>query len=551
MTKQRLSRRLAAGTATCATFALVAGCGGAAVSPSQAAQQAKQNVRLVDSTPAATGPLDKATWFMPKEPATLDLDNDAAGATTDTVMGNVCERLVQAQPDLTIKPWLAEKYEWKTPETLVFTIRQGVRFHSGNEMTADDVVWSMNRHAADGANESDEYENVSEVRKTGPHEVTVTMKQADAVFLKALAGTGGVVLEREAVESQGDAFGTPRGDDACTGPLELKAWESGRQIVLTKAADYWNQERASKTGELTIRWADDDAVVNSLLTGEADGAYLENIASATRLAGGPNTTVSQGPDTRVWNSMVTERGGLTDVRLRKALALALDRDGVSRAALAGLGVPAAEPVGPGAWGYEAGTFRAASEKLAANAPAKPTPQSIEAAKKLVAEVGATQQIVVASDGTTGRDVIANAIVDAAKKIGLDARIIQIPPQQYGDYYSDAEFRKQADLFTDDYFISKNDPVGFYKNGASDSTVQWVLKDPEYDALVAKAKAELDDAKRADLAVDLAQRWAEAMPWLSVVQSPTTVVLASDVTGVPASGAFRNYPWAADLGAKGE
>ncbi|MGP4017707.1 ABC transporter substrate-binding protein [Saccharopolyspora sp. 5N708] len=546
MTRHRHSHRLSAGALGCATLVLVAGCGGGGVSPSQA----RENVRLVDSTPAATGPLDKATWFMPKEPATLDLDNDASGATTDTVMGNVCERLVQAQPDLTIKPGLAEKYEWTSPTTLVFTIRQGVRFHSGNVMTADDVVWSMNRHRADGANESDEFGNVSDIRQTGPTEVTVTLTQPDAVFVKALAGTGGVVFERKTVEAQGAAFGTPSGGDACTGPLELKSWESGRRIVLGKFADYWDKARVSKTGELTIRWADDDAVVNSLLTGEADGAYLENIASAARLANGPNTTVSQGPDTRVWNSMVTERGALTDVRLRKALSLALDRDGVSRAALAGFGLPATEPVGQGAWGYQADKFRAASEQLAAGAPAKPTAQNIEAAKKLVAEVGNTQQIVVASDGTTVRDVIANAIVDAAKTIGLDARIIQIPPQQYGDYYSDPEFRKQADLFTDDYFISKNDPVGFYKNGASDSSVNWVLNDPQYDALVLQARAELDDAKRADLAIDLGQRWAEAMPWLSVVQSPTTVVLANDVTGVPASGGFRNYSWAADLGAKG-
>jgi peptide/nickel transport system substrate-binding protein len=546
MTRHRHSRRLAAGALGCATLALLAGCGGSGVSPSQA----KENVKLVDSTPAAAGPLDKATWFMPKEPATLDQDNDAAGATTDTVMGNVCERLVQAQPDLTIKPGLAEKYEWTTPNTLVFTIRQDVHFHSGNVMTAEDVAWSMQRHAADGANESDEFVNVSGIEATGPDEVTVTMTQPDAVFLKALAGTGGVVFERKAIEAQGDAFGTPSGDDACTGPLELKAWESGRQIVLTKFADYWNPEHLSKVGELTVRWADDDAVVNSLLTGEADGAYLENISSAAPLAAGPSTTVSQGADTRVWNSMVTERGGLADARLRKALSLALDRDGVSRSALAGLGVPATEPVGPGAWGYEAEKFRAASEKLAESAPAKPTDQNIEAAKKLVAEVTDRQQIVVASDGTTVRDVIANAIVDAAKKIGLDARIIQIPPQQYGDFFGDPQFRQQADLFTDDYFISKNDPVGFYKNGASDSSVQWVLKDPQYDTLVKQARAELDDAKRADLAIDLAQQWADAMPWLSVVQSPTTVVLASDVTGVPASGSFRNYPWAADLGAKG-
>jgi peptide/nickel transport system substrate-binding protein len=251
----------------------------------------------------------------------------------------------------------------------------------------------------------------------------------------------------------------------------------------------------------------------------------------------------------VWDLMVTERGGLADPRLRKALSLALDRDGINRAGLAGLGVPAKEPIGPGAWGYAADTFQAAYDKLE-GAPAKPTDADIAAAKKLVAEVGTTKPIVVASDGTSVRGVIANAVVDAAGKIGLQADITQIPAAQYAEFYSSAEARQQADLFSDDYFISKNDPVGFYKNGASDSSVQWVFSDPEYDGLVQRAKAELDDAKRATLSIELAQRWTDAMPWIPIVQSPTTVALSNKVTGVPASGCTRFYPWAADLGTKG-
>src|SRR5262245_36340289 len=136
--------------------ALVAACGGGPVSPASA----KEDVRLVDSTPPATGQLPKATWFMAKEPTTFDLDNDQAGVSTDLVLANVCERLMQLQPDLSEKPGLAEKLEWTTPTTLVFTLRQGVKFHGGGTMTADDVVWSMQRHAAEGANESDEYVNV-------------------------------------------------------------------------------------------------------------------------------------------------------------------------------------------------------------------------------------------------------------------------------------------------------------------------------------------------------------------------------------------------------
>ncbi|MEV1317614.1 ABC transporter substrate-binding protein [Micromonospora arborensis] len=531
--------------APCLAATMLAACGNPSVTPSEA----KQGVKLVDSTPAAAGPIDQATWFMAKEPPTLDLDNDAAGVNSDLVMANVCERLLQLQPDLTIKPGLAEKYEWTSPNTLVFTVRSGVSFHSGATLTADDVVWSLQRHAADGGNESDEFEGVTSIAKTGDNQVTITLKAADAVFLQTMAGDAGVVLERKVAEPQGKAYGTPNGTDACSGPFALQSWKSGQEVVLTKFDKYWDTSHVAKAGKVTFRWADDDALVNSLVTGAADGAYLENISSATRLATGGTTTVSQGRDTRVWSLMVTERGALSDVRLRKALSLALDRDGVARAALAGFGAPAKEPVGPGAWGYEADAFRAAYDKLA-GAPATPSEQDIAEAKRLVAEVPTKQPIIVASDTTPARNVIANALVDAAKKIGLEASIAQIPTQQYGDYYSSKEVRQKADLFTDDYYISKNDPIGFYKNGASTSTVQWLLKDPQYDDLVQQARAALDDKQRAKLAVDLSNRWADAMPWISVVQSPSTVVLGNKVTGVPASGCYRYYPWAADLGAKG-
>lgn len=531
--------------AACAALALVAlaACGGGGTEPSAAVAR---QVQHVDATPPAKGPLPEATWLISKEPVTLDLDNDGATSQSDIVMSNVCERLVQVQPDLSTKPYLAKSYTWTNPKTLVFTLREDVTFHDGSPMTADDVVWSLRRHAAEDAAEADEYVNVTSIEKTGNYEVTVHLSQPDAVFLKALAGDAGVVLQRKAVEAQGERYGTPDGADACSGPMVLDSWRSGKEIVLTKAPNYWNPDRAAKTDRMTIRWAEDDAIVNSLVTGEATGAYLETIASAARLVDDPNLTISQGPDTRVWSMMVTERGGLTDPRLRRALSLALDREGVSKAAFAGLVEPAKEPVGPGAWGYERDRFEAANKELT-GLPASPSTEDLDKAKKLVAEVGQTKPIVVATDGSSIRNVIASAFVDAAKKIGLKASLTQIPTQQYGDYYSDPAARQKADLFADDYFISKNDPVGFYKNGASDSSVQWTFDDPAYDRLVSQGRAALDDGKRADVAIELAARWAEAMPWIPVVQSPTTLVMSNEVTGVPASGAYRYYPWAADLG----
>jgi peptide/nickel transport system substrate-binding protein len=486
---------------------------------------------------------------MPKEPVTLDLTNDASSGQSDLVMANVCERLNKLNPDLSLGPGLATKFEFRTPTTLVFTLRDNVTFHDGAPMTADDVVWSMTRNGTDGNNESDEFVNVTNIAATGAHEVTFTLKQPDAVLPQALAGDAGIVQSKKMIEAQGKAFGTASGKDACTGPLALKQWNPGRDITLVKAPNYWDKDHASKTDEITFKWMGDDAIVNTMLTGAADGVYLENLATATQLAGRGSMTVSQGPDTRVWSLMATERGPLKDARVRNALSLALDRDGVNRAAFAGLGQPWKEPVGSGAWGYEKQKFQAAYDQLG-GAPDRPTKDDLEQAKKLVKEAGQVQEIIVASDSSPARNALANAVVDAAGKIGLKASLIQIPTAQYAEYYDSPDARQKADLYSDDYYISKNDPVGFYKNGASTSSVQWLLKDPEYDALVKKARAELDNAARADLAVDMAKRWAAARPWISAVQSPSTVVLSSKVTGVPASGAYRYYPWAADLGTKG-
>jgi peptide/nickel transport system substrate-binding protein len=541
-------RRLIPGIAVCAIGALAAACGGSA-EPASSAAEAKAQVKLVDATPAATGQLDRATWMLPKEPTNLDLSNDDANDQSDLIMANVCERLNKLEPDMSVGPGLASRYEWKTPTRLVFTLRDDATFHDGTPVTMADVLWSMRRNAADGNSESDEFVNVTSFAQTGPRELTFTMKQPDAVFVEALAGNAGLIMEREVVEAQGRNFGTPASPDACSGPLTLKEWKSGERVVLAKADGYWDASKASKVGEITFRWAEDDAIVNSLVTGAAQGAYIDNIASAARLATSGDISVSQGPDTRVWSLLVTERGGLADPNLRKALSLALDRDGVNRAAFASLGQPWKEPVGSGAWGYEKPTFEAAYDKLTGS-PAKPSTADIDAAKKLVAAAKDRKPIVVASDGTSIRNTLANAVVDAAGKIGLQASITQIPTAQYGDFYDNPDLRAKADLFADDYYISKTDPVGFYKNGASTSDVQWVFRDQAYDQLVLDGRAALDPADRAKIAVKLATRWADAKVWISAVQSPCTVALSSKVTGVPASGSVRYYPWAADLGTRG-
>lgn len=543
---RRVAHLIAVGVAAVA----LASCS-ASQPDASATDPARLDVPFGPTTPAATGPVDSATWMLPNEPATFDADIDS-GAAENTVLANVCERLMEVQPDLTTKPRIAESAQWVDDTHVVFTLREGVTFHDGSPVTADDVVWSMRRHAAEGADESDEYANVVSIDKTGDREVTVTMSQRDAIFIQAMAGNGGIVLNPRVVEQAGDQYGGPGTADACSGPYTLGEWKPGQSIAIEKADGYWDAEREALAERIVFRWADPAAVTNALTTGEADGAYLDSPATAAPLRSNEKVALAQGPSTNAWVLISTSRGVLKDERIRQALSLALDRQGIAASAFSGLAQPWKTPVGSGAWGYEVDRFQDAYDDVE-GAPASPNEADLDVAKALVEEAGSpTEPILIASDGGSVRNVISAAIVAAAESIGLQAETVSIPSAQYGDFYSDESLRTQADLFSDEYYISKNDPVGFYKNGRSTASVNYVgFSDPAYDELVTQAFAATDDSTRAELAVELQKRWTTAVPWISVAQSPSTLALRSELTGVPASAAYLYYPWAVDLGTAGD
>ncbi|MEU7742225.1 ABC transporter substrate-binding protein [Nonomuraea sp. NPDC049158] len=523
---------------------LTAACGGPAAT-TKAPDPAK--LTLVNQTAKATGALDSATWLLDEEPGTLDMDIDG-NTDNRTVLANVCERLMQTQPDMTVKPWLAEKVDQPDPKTMVMTLRKDATFHDGSPVTAEDVVWSLKRHSGEGMDESDEFEDVESISKSGEGQVTIAFKKPNALFVQAMAGGAGIVLNQKVVDKLGKEYGTPGHPDACSGPYQVKDWKSGTELSIERYDAYWNKDVKPLTKTVTFKWAGDTALVNSLTTGAADGAYLSSTGPAVALQGNQAVNVAYGPTTRVFVLLPTDRGVLKDPKIRRALSLAVDRAGIAKSGFAGLARPWKVPVGAGAWSYEKQAFQAAYDQLA-GAPETP---SLDEAKKLVQEAGTPKEpIVVATNGDETRTVIANAVVDAAKKIGLTAQIKTVPPSEFGSFYTDKALRAQVDLVPDDWYITKSDPIGFYDNGLTGSANNWVgFSSPEYDALVAKALAGTDDAQRAKDVIELQRRFTADMVWISLVEVPSAVVLGGKVTGPPASQVYMGYPWAADLGAKG-
>lgn len=530
------------------TGLLTAACSGADTTATTGGAVDAAKLQLTPTTPAAQGTVPKVNWLLEDEPDSLDLDTQGTSAGR-VVLTNVCERLYQLQPDMTVKPFLAEKAATPDDKTLVLTVREGVTFHDGSKLTADDVLWSLKRHADPDMEQSDEFTNVTSMTKTGAHQITIRFKTPDALFTKALAGDAGIVWNKEQVERAGQDFGTPGRTDACSGPYELTNWKSGDSITIRAYDGYWGDQPLTK--ELVFRWASDSALVNALKTGAADGTFAESPNTASALRAAKGLAQYYGPSTATLDLIPTDRGGLKDPKIRRALSLALDRAGIAKSGYGGLVEPWAAPVGSGSWGYEKSAFSAAQKELAATAPASPDAADLTEAKNLVKEAGApTGPIVIGTDASQGRTVVANAVRAALQRIGLKGTIKTVPTAQFEEFYSDPQARADIDVLAGDWYISKSDPMGFYDNGLSDSSNNWVgFKDATYDQKVKQALSTLDDAERAALAIDVQKRFADAAVWIPVAQVPSVLVLDTELTGAPASQAYLYYPWAADLGAK--
>lgn len=506
-----------------------------------------RQIELSETLPAASGEIDELEWALFEEPNSLDPDR-ANGGDSDAVIANVCEGLFQMQPDLSVEPWLAEDVAQPDDVTFVLTIRPGVTFHSGNELTAEDVVWSLNRHARPESGESDEFGNITSIEKTGDMEVTLTLAQPDPQLEYRLAGAAGIVLDEEVISAQGQDFGTAGSDDACSGPFTVDAWDAGSSLTIARYDDYWNEEGRALSESVTFTWGNETTVANNIRAGSVDGAFLAEPTLVPTIEDVDGMSIYFGASTGAEKLIPTDRGNATDPKIREALSLAIDRQGIVTAGLQGIGQPWKAPVGPGAWGYAKGAFEQAYDEIE-GMPASPSQDDIDRAKELVSEAGAPDDpIVVATNGTQLRDVIANAVASAGEQIGVEVEIRAYSDAEYGELFASPEARADVDFVSDDWYLSKPEALGLYDNLLPEESSNYLnYASDEYVELYQAAASTYDEEERAARVIELQQFAIEELLWIPLASAPITLVLDDSLTGAPTSFVYRTYPWAAGIG----
>ena len=167
----------------------------------------------------------------------------AYDTTTTLVMSSITEGIMEFEGGTKLVPKLAELVENPDPLTWIYHIRQGVTFQDGSPMTADDVIFSMERTRDPEAGNylGWMYSSVDKIEKVDDYTVKVTLTQPDAFWQYVPATMAGKVISKAYFEAHKDTYGKPEGGAMGTGPFKFVRWESGNLVELARNDSYWDK----------------------------------------------------------------------------------------------------------------------------------------------------------------------------------------------------------------------------------------------------------------------------------------------------------------------
>ena len=435
---------------------------------------------------------------------------------------------------------LAESWTQTNETTYVFKLRRGVRFHpkppvNGRELTADDVVYSINRFVTVKGNPSAYMlRALDKVEATDRHTVKFTLKEPFAWFLDVVANPVSLpIVARECVEKFGDL---KKAESVVgTGPWMLESHRSGQGMTLVRNPTYFvpgqpyidrveilvDEDNASRmasflAGKYDLGWEFPGSIARS------DWVQIKDTLKQRR----PGLrTVEYANNVETHVSMRTDRPPFSDVRVRQAMSLAIDRQGVIDAVFEGVGM--LNPAVPAAlkdWSLPVSQLGDGARYFK---------RDLVEAKRLLAAAGYpngfSASLCYNSYGSTIISDIAELIAKSLKDVGIETKL---DVKEYGAFIASCYLGKfdsltygpQTPFLDPDNFLSATHLPGESKN-------QSHVDDPVLTDLLVRQRRTLDVAKRRDLLHEI-QRYLAKQQYY--VQLPSAVNI-----GVW-DGALKNY-----------
>jgi len=380
-------------------------------------------------------------WARSADALTLDphAQNDGVSAT---LLNQIYETLLWRDETGALQSRLATEWFVKDgdPNTWVFKIRQGVTFADGSALTAEDVAFSLDRVRGELSQLKQLHADVVSVAAVDDHTVEVTLRGPSLIYPNNVTGT--FILDKEWTEANGadtvldaasgvEAFTTRNVNG--TGPFLLQSREEGVRTVLVRNEQHWAETKPEISEVIYLPISDAATRIAALLSGEVDFVQDVPVQDIERLSGTEGIKVETGPENRsiffgyrvdekpLASSSIADRNPLSDVRVREAFNLAIDRDAIKQVILRGNAIPTGIIVPPFVHGW--------TEALDTY-PA----QNLEKAKALLVEAGYPDGFSITLDAPNNRyvndEAISQAVVGFLGQIGVETTLASRPFAQH-------------------------------------------------------------------------------------------------------------------------
>jgi peptide/nickel transport system substrate-binding protein len=532
--------------AVAASTMMVAACSG----PGSSSGTVSSYTDLAAVAPAGTKPVASVVWATNRDVSSLD-PIYSGGYPEYTIDSLMCESLLRQAPNGSLQPGLATVSN-PSPTTLVFTLRPGVKFWDGHPVTSADVVYSLDRAANPklGGYYSGRLDRIASVTATSPTQVTVRLTQPDYWLEGELASMPGIIIEKSFAEKEGKNYGTPAGSIMCTGAYMLKSWTPGVGVVAVANPHYWNPAVHPLVGQITIKGVPDiTSLTAGLLTGAIQGVYGVGLPTLGRLESSGAVRVFLGPG---WSTDMLEitsfKGVLGNLNVRRALSMALNRQGIIDSVYQGAAQLPRWISNPGTFGYGTSVFTQAYD----SSPV--LTQDIAAARKLVQQAGDTGKTI--TFGTTSQVAVyagvAAAYEAAAQAIGLKPALKSVSAQDYFDFFVSPQARAGIDGFVAVDYGDYADPAAliaaFDLPGGSVNYDNF--NDPAITAALEEARGTANLDQRAALVAKAEELTMQQLPFIPDVEPDTVLILGKGLTGAVSSTSYLFAPWADQLGGTG-
>jgi len=362
------------------------------------------------------------------------LDPTTGGAGSDHVfLYNFFDTLVDWDP-ATLAPKAGLAAEWSYPDanTLVLKLQEGVTFHDGTPFDAAAVKFNLDRNrSASISNIRTDLASIAAVEATDPLTVTLSLSAPDTALPLILSDRAGMMISPTALGNDPEAVvdRAPVG----TGPWSFVSWTDGEKVVGTKFDQHWRQGIPATDGIEMIIIPEDATGLRAVQSGQVHIAYQLSERQSVLVERIPTLRLVSGPTLYINQLYVNaSRGPLADVRVRRALSLAMDRDAFVAATQANIGEPAFMnlPKAHWAWSEEA---------------AKLVYFNLDEARELLAEAGFADGFDLDLRGAPDQANVQRQEVVLAQlaEIGVGGRFTNAPIAEAAGRYFGEE--KQGDI----------------------------------------------------------------------------------------------------------